>query len=212
MPLDATYTQNRPEPLVGSHIDVRDLDGFMFNVERLLASELWALTKNCPEAFRGAVGLWARAWKQFPAASLPNDDNINAAFADLPLAKFKRHRALIMRGFVLCSDNRFYHRTLAEEALRAFEKKKIYQKKRKDDADRLRKWRADRAVGGGEWDRIRFAVFQRDGEACVKCGSTEDLHCDHIIEAANGGPSEMENLATLCRSCHSRKTALQRHF
>lgn len=135
------------EPLTSADMDVRDLDGFMLNVERLLASELWALTRNNPAAFRGAVGLWARAWKQIPAASLPNDDAVIAAFADMPVAAFRRNRALVMRGFELCSDGRFYHGVLAAEV------RKIWpsvQKKRRDreaDNERLKQWRERQKSG-----------------------------------------------------------------
>src|SRR5690349_18176721 len=103
-------------PITTTDMDLRDLDGFMLNVERLLASELWALTKKRPEAFRGAVGLWARAWKQLPPASLPDNEEVLASYADMSLAAFRKHRDLVMRNFELCSDGRFYHTKLAEEA------------------------------------------------------------------------------------------------
>lgn len=76
----------------------------------------------------------------------------------------------------------------------------------------LRKWR------GGErtwqeppqfrrdlpptWSSVRAMVFARDGHACVMCGSTDDLHCDHITEVRNGGLPDMDNLRTLCAQCH----------
>lgn len=136
-----------PTPLTSVDMDVRDLDGFMLNVERLLASELWALTKNQPLAFRGAVGLWARAWKQIPPASLPNDEAVIAAFADMPLSKFRKCRALVMRGFELCSDGRFYHRKLSEEVNKIWPS--VAKKRRDREADnlRLKQWRDKRRNG-----------------------------------------------------------------
>lgn len=52
---------------------------------------------------------------------------------------------------------------------------------------------------------VRLAVLFRDGEACVKCGSTEDITLDHIHPWALGGPDTEDNLRVFCRSCNSRK-------
>jgi len=52
---------------------------------------------------------------------------------------------------------------------------------------------------------LRRQVFERDAYRCVNCGSWEDLACDHILAESKGGPTEFENLQTLCRSCNSRK-------
>ena len=128
-----------PAPLVPADCDCTDLDGFMLNVERLMASELVALASH--EEIAAAVFLWCRAWKQKPAASLPDDDRVNAAFARLPLAKFRRCKDQIMHGFVKCSDGRLYHRFLAAEAVNAYERKIAFQKRKVGDAERLRKWR-----------------------------------------------------------------------
>jgi Protein of unknown function (DUF1376) len=94
-------------PLVEPHVDCTDLDGFMLNTERLMSSELVALHGN--EIVGAALMLWCRAWKQRPAASLPDDDNINSAFARLPLARFRKLKHAVMHGFVKCSDGRLYH-------------------------------------------------------------------------------------------------------
>jgi hypothetical protein len=200
-------TDDLPLPLVPADVDLRDLDGFMLNVERLLASELWALTASQPEAFRAAVGLWARAWKQVPGASLPSDETTLAAFAGMPLARLKRQWALVMRGFVLCNDGRYYHRVLAPEAVRAWERKKAFRLKREADQQRLKRWRSERKVSGPEWENLREEVFTRDGYRCTKCPATDDLHCDHIIALSRGGTNDVTNLTTLCGACHSHKTA-----
>ena len=110
-----------PEPYTTADIDVRDMDGFMLNTERLLASELWALSTG--EEFKAAMGLWCRAWKQIPAASLPDDERVLASFAGVPQARWKKVRLMAMRGFDLCSDGRLYHKVLAEDAKRAMAKK-----------------------------------------------------------------------------------------
>ena len=128
-----------PPPLVEPHVDCTDLDGFMLNTERLMSSELVALHGN--EIIRAALMLWCRAWKQRPAASLPDDDKINAAFARLPMARFHKLKDAVMLGFVKCSDGRLYHPVLAGEAGKAYEKKISFQKRRAADAQRLKSWR-----------------------------------------------------------------------
>lgn len=200
-------THALPAPLVGPETDVRDLDGFMLNVERLMASELVALSSH--EVVAAALFLWCRAWKQLPAASLPNDERVIAAFARLPLTRFRKLRDEVMRGFVLCSDGRWYHQVLAEEATRAYGRKQRFQAKRETDAERLRKWRAGRGGTDQLWEETRARIFSRDGFECTKCGDTADLHCDHIVEIRDGGKTEDGNLTTLCRTCHSRKTAVR---
>lgn len=52
---------------------------------------------------------------------------------------------------------------------------------------------------------LRAMVFERDGYRCMACGATDDLSVDHIIAESKGGPTTLDNLQTLCRSCNSRK-------
>lgn len=54
---------------------------------------------------------------------------------------------------------------------------------------------------------MRDEVFARDGRACVKCQSILFLALDHIFPVSKGGPTTVENLRVLCRSCNSRKGA-----
>lgn len=139
-----------PQPLTPADCDCTDLDGFMMNVEKLMASELVALSSL--EVIGAALLLWSRAWKQTPAASLPDDERVIAAFAKLPLPRFRKIRHEVLRGFVKCSDGRLYHRTLSAEAIVAFEKKTAFQRKRETDAERLRKWRETHRETRGETD------------------------------------------------------------
>ncbi|WP_432760661.1 HNH endonuclease [Neisseria subflava] len=33
-----------------------------------------------------------------------------------------------------------------------------------------------------------------------------DAECDHIVPLADGGEDDVENLQTLCKECHSKKS------
>lgn len=60
---------------------------------------------------------------------------------------------------------------------------------------------------------VRNAVFTKDGNACVSCGSISNLQVDHIVSVYRCAKNEIEitflnrqeNLQTLCRSCNSKK-------
>lgn len=53
----------------------------------------------------------------------------------------------------------------------------------------------------------RTSILDRDGWACVRCGSTTDLELDHVIPFARGGACSATNLQTLCQRCNRRKGA-----
>lgn len=54
--------------------------------------------------------------------------------------------------------------------------------------------------------KLRKAAKQRDGHKCVKCGNTNNLEVDHILNTAQGGTHTLNNLQTLCHTCHKQKT------
>lgn len=131
-------TDARPEPPVPADVDLRGYSSFMLDVDRLLASELVALAT--PEEAWAALLLWCRAWKQSPPGSLPNDDRVLASFSGAG-AKWRKVRAMALRGFVECSDGRLYHRVLCEQVDAAWKRRQEHDKKRDRDAERLRQWR-----------------------------------------------------------------------
>ncbi len=62
-----------------------------------------------------------------------------------------------------------------------------------------------------EWrEKIRPEVLGRDGYKCQSCGANlmgkKQAHVDHIVPLARGGTNDIDNLQTLCASCHSTKT------
>lgn len=56
-------------------------------------------------------------------------------------------------------------------------------------------------------NRMRFAIYKRDGYRCCKCGrKTNDLEIDHIMPIAKGGKTHPNNLQTLCKKCNMEKS------
>lgn len=51
----------------------------------------------------------------------------------------------------------------------------------------------------------RDSVFDRDGNQCVYCGSTENLTLDHVIPISKGGSDDQDNLVCCCKRCNSSK-------
>jgi hypothetical protein len=190
-----------PDPLVPPDCDCTSIDSFSLNVERLMASELVALSSH--EVVACALFLWARAWKQIPAASLPDDDKILASFAKIREKKFKKIRNQVLRGFVKCSDERLYHKVLAADALRAWTWKKRAETKRKADAERLRLWRETHRETGGETpdetsDETRFVASVT---TILTSSSSSDTESENYLlpvrenEAGNGQDSKSKKAA-----------------
>lgn len=109
-----------PDPLVPADVDLRGLEYMPYYGDRLRESGLNARASDAE--YRAAHNLWWSAWKQVPASSLPDDDVELCKLADLhrDLRAWQQVKAGAMRGFVLCSDGRWYHRVLANLAMVAW--------------------------------------------------------------------------------------------
>lgn len=108
------------EPMTPADCDLRDFPFMQLSVGQLLDSETWMLATG--DEAKAAVTLWCKSWHQVPASSLPNNERLLATLSGAG-AKWKKVREVALRGFVLCSDGRLYHRVIAEKALEAWSSK-----------------------------------------------------------------------------------------
>jgi transcription elongation factor GreA-like protein len=60
------------------------------------------------------------------------------------------------------------------------------------------------------WRFLRECVFAYWGEQCLKCGSTENLHVDHVIPRSIDVSLSLDfhNLQPLCEHCNVEKSNL----
>jgi HNH endonuclease len=54
---------------------------------------------------------------------------------------------------------------------------------------------------------VKIAVSARDGGRCRQCGSTHELHFDHVIPLSRGGTNSVANIQLLCGVCNRAKGA-----
>ncbi len=64
-----------------------------------------------------------------------------------------------------------------------------------------------RVERGKVTNKLRFYIYHRDGNRCVKCGSRQNLEVDHIYPISKGGKTTPNNLQTLCHRCNVEKGA-----
>lgn len=130
-----------PQPLTPADCDLRGLPYMPLDVIRLLDSDMFAEATG--DEFKAAVALWCKSWTQVPAASLPNKDKVLAHLSG-NVEKWKRIKTGAMRGWVLCSDDRWYHPVVAEKALAALPGREEFNSKKSAEAERKARERDDR--------------------------------------------------------------------
>jgi 5-methylcytosine-specific restriction endonuclease McrA len=56
-----------------------------------------------------------------------------------------------------------------------------------------------------EYSILRNHVLERDSWRCQDCGAMKDLQVHHIRPRSRLGGDVMQNLITLCASCHGKR-------
>lgn len=131
-----------PDPLVPAEVDLRGNDWMPLHGERLFTSETWI--EASAEGRVAALRLWWQAFaKEKPAASLPDSDRLLAVYAGYGevVKEWRKVKAEAMRGFVLCSDGRWYHKVVAEFAMDAWHRRQDKSDANDAKKERQRRWR-----------------------------------------------------------------------
>ena len=116
-----------PDPLVPPDVDLRGLPYMPLYGKQLLESDFYAIATA--DEFRAGITLWINSWSQHPGASVPNDDRVLCSLAGMgrDLRGWRKVRDVALHGFVLCSDDRWYHRFNAENAVSAWKLRESYR-------------------------------------------------------------------------------------
>lgn len=114
-------------------------DWFPFYFDRLRKSKWWRRASDVARARN--VMMWGEAFKAVPAGSLPDDDDelAEAAGYGMDVDAFLAVKAEIMAPWVLCADGRWYHPTVCEVVLDAWERASERRKAAAERQQRRRK-------------------------------------------------------------------------
>ena len=107
-------------PLVPANVDLRDFPFYPLDIIRFFGSDFDAITGDAP--WRAGMTLYIKSFHQVPAASIPDDEVVQARLAELGrnLKDWRKIKDAALRGWVKCSDGRLYHPVVAEKALEAW--------------------------------------------------------------------------------------------
>lgn len=133
---------NLPNPLTPPDCDLAGYRWMPLDVERVIDSDTFGLSTG--DEFKTAFRLWAKSWKQVPAASLPSDDRLLAHLAGLELPAWRKRKEVALRGWILCNDGRLYHPVIAEKALEAMQRKDDHAEKEENEQSRQQRYRERR--------------------------------------------------------------------
>ena len=104
--------------LMTEPVDVRRLQYMPLYLERLQRSKAWLRCKRRPEMAFYLMNLWMRAYREVPAGSIENDDDILADAAMCDPEEWDRVRADVLRGWDE-REGRLYHPVVEEVAAEA---------------------------------------------------------------------------------------------
>lgn len=124
--------RERPDPLTPEGSNLSSFEWFPLYYRQLIRSNFWRQASG--EVCKISVELWAEAWQQTPVASLPNDDEqlaIMAGFGRRAISEWRAVKRDVLRAWVLCSDDRWYHKTLARVAKERLQVRENWREKKR---------------------------------------------------------------------------------
>lgn len=120
---------------------------FELDIARMHRSDTWAIAERRQRPF--LVMVWIESWTQFPAGSMPDDDNVIAARIGMSKAEFEDCKDVLMRGWWKASDGRLYHPVITEQVVDMVKRKNRKSANQAAYRERLRlKDESDAEVAG----------------------------------------------------------------
>jgi len=173
-----------PNPLTPADCDLRGYRWMPLDVERVIDSDTFGLSTG--DEFKTAFRLWAKSWAQVPAASLPDDDRLLAHLAGLSenMLKWKKVKAVALRGWILCSDGRLYHPVIAQKALESMGKREQHNEREENEQSRQQRYRERR--------KALFEALREHGIVPSKDTKTDEL--ERLVSLHQASPSVTQNV------------------
>lgn len=109
---------DRPDPMTPPDCDLRGMPYMPLDIVRLFDSDFYALSNG--DQFKAGLSLWGKAFLQIPAGSLPENDKLLAHLSGAG-SHWLKVKEMALHGWVLCNDGRYYHKTVAEKAIEAWQ-------------------------------------------------------------------------------------------
>lgn len=156
------------KPPVPRTLDLRDFARMPLDVEKLLDSDTWLLASG--DEAKAAITLWAKAWHQVPAGSLPNDERILAKLSGAG-EKWEQVREVALRGFELCDDGRLYHPIVCEIAEEVFARRR-----QKSEAGKSR-WNKKKPGGAAHKRRMSSEDASHEQRTSSEDAANEQKPC-----------------------------------
>lgn len=169
-----------------------------------------------PEELAGIRTLHLKGWTDLQIANKFNRTE--------QAVGLKRNRAV--GSFIFCKDCGIQVKNKGGKRLRCIDC--ATKKNEREKIERAAKWyQENKKLRIRERDRIRFGgmrekAIKRDGEKCLNCAMTREQHhlkfgCDITVDHIDGNGrnskeqnNNLENLMTLCLSCHGKKDVKRR--
>lgn len=166
------------QPLTPENCNLQDFAFMPLDVARLRDSDLAA--SETPEACWAAVQLWAAAWHQVPAASIPDDDKWLAQQTGYGriVKEWMKVRGGALRGWIKCTDGRLYHPVVAEKAIEAWQ------------AKLAQRWRTECARIKKHNERHHTAIQKPEYEEWLSSGCPQG-HPLHVPSDKAASPKEV---------------------
>lgn len=132
-------------PLTPPDCDLRGMPYMPLDTVRLFDSDFYALSTG--EEFKAGLSLWAKAFLQVPAGSLPNNEKLLAHLSGSG-KDWPKVRTMALHGWFECSDGRLYHKVVAEKAKETWDRRQAHRESLAAAREALAEKRAAKKLSG----------------------------------------------------------------